>query len=114
MKDEISLSAALEIINRKDKNGEAFPFDISVRTLNRNSKSGGKLNVYNGAKLLINESNSTPGKARLLDNVLVGETVSRSPNHWRNKTKNISLDNGKIVKIHLRLIISINNKKVVY
>lgn len=114
MKNEISLSEALSIINRKAKDGSAFPFDVSVRTLNRNSKTGGKLINYKGAKLLINENSKNKTGSKLLDNVLVAETVKRNPNHWENRTRNILLPNGEKRKLRFRLIIDINNQKVVY
>jgi len=114
MKNEISLTDALSIINRKAKDGSAFPFDVSVRTLNRNSKTGGKLKVYNNVKLLINENSKNQTGAKLLDNVLVAQTVKRNPNHWSNRTRNIVLATGEIRKLRFRLIIDINNQKVVY
>jgi hypothetical protein len=36
----------------------------------------------------------------------------KDANHFQNRTRNIELENGDIRKIHLRLIDSINGKKV--
>lgn len=43
-----------------DNEGRAVKFDIAVRTLNRQSKTGGKLNRYKNAKLVMHEKGTDP------------------------------------------------------
>lgn len=113
MKETISLKDALTIIDKKDKEGNAYPFDIAFRSLQRNSKTGGKLYEYKQVKKLRSKQ-STPTKVSLIKAVQSGSTLKRNPNHFENRTRNLELQNGKPRKIHIRLIISINGKKVIY
>ncbi|MFL0067866.1 hypothetical protein V2605_03960 [Tenacibaculum maritimum] len=112
MEETISLRDALVIIDKKDKEGNAFPFDISFRSLNGNSKTGGKLYEYKQVKKLIARKSSSATAS--IKAVQSGVTGTRKPNHFFNRTRNLELQNGDIKKIHIRLIISINGKKVIY
>lgn len=114
MNETISLSEALEIIYTNDKAGNPYPFDIAVRTLNRQSKTGGKLNTYKAVKRvapLVAKENSTENIIKSLN---LKPSFRKNPNHVKNRTRNIQLQNGQKKKIHIRLIDSINGKKVVY
>lgn len=112
MEETISLKDALVIIDKKDKEGNAYPFDITFRSLNRNSKTGGKLYEYKQVKKLITKkSSSTTASIKAVQS---GVIETRNPNHFFNRTRNLELQNGDIKKIHIRLIISINGKKVIY
>lgn len=113
MKDSITLKDALAIIDQKDVKGNAFPFNISFRSLQRNSKTGGKMYHYNQVKKLV-RTPTVSNTASLIKSVQSLETPERKPNHFRNRTRNLELQNGDIKKIHIRLIISINGKKVIY
>ena len=113
MEKTISLKDALAIINKKDKQGNPYPFDITFRSLQRNSKTGGKLYEYKQAKKLRSKKN-IPSKTSLIKTVQSGTTPKKNPNHFENRTRNLELQNGQKKKIHIRLIISINGKKVIY
>jgi len=115
MLETIDLKSALEIMDKTTKDGEPLPFNISFRTLNRYSNKGGKLNFYEGAKkaIMFVSSKSTTNTLRH-EEILKDTPIKRNPKHWKNRTRNIVLSNGDIRKIHLRLIISINGKQVVY
>ena len=113
MRETISLTAALEIIDKKDKEGNAYPFDITFRSLQRNSKTGGKLYEYNQVKKLRSKQ-STPTKGSLIHAVQSAQKTKKNPNHFENRTRNLELQNSEKKKIHIRLIISINGKKVIY
>lgn len=109
----ISFAEAMAIIDKKDKLGNPYPFDISFRTLQRNSKTGGRLITYNQvikstSKKFIENKNS------LLAAVQSGAIVKRNPNHYRNRTRLLELQNGDKKKIHIRLIVSINGQKMYY
>lgn len=113
MKESISFAEALKIIKLKNKTGKQHPFDISFRTLQRNSKKGGKLTNYKGVVLLANEKQEDQ-EAKIYDNILLQDRQKRNPEHWKNRTLNIKLEDGQIRKIHVRLIVGINGKNIVY
>lgn len=96
--------------------GRAVPFSIKIRTLNRYSKTGGKLLFFEQAKLVMAEENpnvNSINSLRTVSNQVA--TTRRNPNHFENKTRNIKiLPQNKIQKIHIRYIIQFNNKDVIY
>jgi hypothetical protein len=110
----ISLQQTLQILELKDKEGFAFPFDISVFALNQQSKTGGNLNVYNKAKLLIGKPKEKVSLSSLTIAASALLVANKNPNHRMNSTRNIELENGLIKKINIRLIDTINGKKVEY
>ncbi|ALU74339.1 hypothetical protein AUW17_05365 [Tenacibaculum dicentrarchi] len=110
---EISLKAALAIMDQKDKEGNAFPFDITFRSLQRNSKTGGHLYNYAQVKRLRPKIGKST-KASLIKAVQSAEKTKKKPDHFVNRTRNLELQNGEIKKIHIRLIISINGQNIIY
>lgn len=114
LQQTLFLKDVLKTMRTLDANGKAVPFSISFRTLNRNSKTGGKLITYPEAKLVIKEENK---KATSFNSLRVVSnrktTIKRSPNHFDNKTRNIKLPDNTIKKIHINHIITFNGKKVV-
>ena len=97
----------------KDKNGKPFPFDLSFRTFNSQTKQGGKLKVYQSVKHLP-ESNPNASQNKSVESILSDDKISRNPAHFKNRTRNIELSNGEIKSLRIDFIISINNKKVIY
>ena len=114
MKGCINLKQALQIIETKDKDGFPIPFDVSFRTLNRNSKSGGALRNYNSVSILTRREKQRLSEKQIVQNLQLASSTRRNPNHWVNRTRNLQKPNGEIFKINIRLIDSINNQKVVY
>lgn len=114
--ENIYLQDALEQMKTLDANGKAVAFDIKVRTLNRYSKTGGKLKHYTTAKLVMAEENKNVNSVmslRYAPKPVV--TTRRNPRHFENKTRNIKvLPQNQIKKIHIRYIIEFNNKQVIY
>lgn len=113
MNNGISFREAIAIIDKKDKVGRPYPFDISFRTLNRNSKKGGRLLTYLGVKKF-KPKNSSVEKNSLIKSIQSEVKVKRNPDHYGNRTRNLELQNGEIKKIHIRLIDSINGQKMHY
>ncbi len=113
MNNAISLKEALQIIEAKDTNGFAIPFDISFRTLNRNSKTGGALRSYNSVTILTRNKKELTEKD-IVKNLQLASKPRKAPNHFENRTRNLQKQNGEIFKVNIRLITSINNQKVVY
>lgn len=101
----ITMSEALKIFNLRDANMMFVPFDIKYRTFNEQTKQGGKLKEYNDVKYL--------PEAKVKEEVS-SEIHAKTPNHYKNRTRNIELPNGEIKKIRIDFIISINNTKVIY
>lgn len=97
-----------------DADGKATKFSIAVRTFNKFSKTGGKLNTYPVAKLVMKEENPHTHTIDSLRRAPKKPVERRNPNHFENKTRNIKLPNGTIKKINIRFIISFNGKKVIY
>ena len=114
MNDTINLKQALQVIEAKDTEGFPIPFDIAFRTLQRNSKTGGRLVNLFGATVLTRLPKQRKTNKEIMDDLLRPERPRKNPNHFSNRTRNIHKANGEITKIHIRLIDSINNKKVVY
>jgi len=114
MYDTISLKNTLQIIEAKDTEGYPIPFSISFRTLQRNSKTGGRLVSCFGATALTSLPKQRKTTKVIMDDLLRPERPEKNPNHFLNRTRNIQKANGEIAKLHIRLIDSINNKKMVY
>lgn len=117
MNNAVYLKDVLEEMRTHNNKGEAIKFDISVRTFNRNSKKGGKLNHYKNAKLVMKEGVYDPTSVQALKHVndpnkLV--KIKKSPSHFTNKTRNLKLESGEIKKININYIIKFNGKKVIY
>lgn len=113
MNDTISLTEALKIIDRQDKTGGSIPFDITFRSLQRNSKTGGKLYTYNQVKKY-RKKKYEHSTAAMINAVSSGAFETKNPNHFANRTQNLEMQNGEIKKIHIRLMISINGKTIIY
>ena len=109
----IFLKEALNIISLRDRENKPFPFDIAFRTYNSQTKQGGKMVRYTGVKYLPEANkNSLPSLAP--EAVFAPEKLSRNPNHFDNRTRNIELSTGEIKKIRIDFIDSINGNKVIY
>jgi hypothetical protein len=106
----------LKIMRTPNKEGRAVEFDISYRTFNRNSKTGGKMKHCENAKLVMKEKGPDPDSVYALQNFKPGdkkEVVKKNPQHFRNKTRNIRMESGDITKIHIKFIHTFNGKKVI-
>lgn len=113
MENKISFNAAISIIDKLDKQGNSYPFDISFRTLQRNSKTGGRLINYKQVKKFRSKI-SEQNKTSLLHAVQSPTIIKRNPKHKENRTRLLELQNGDKKKIHIRLIVTINGKKIYY
>lgn len=107
----ISLSEALRLMAEMDSNGKPVKFNLEVRTFNLQTKKGGKLKTYLGAEMLRKpqERNSLLTK----ESVFEVQHNPKNHNHWKNRTRNIKVD-GKVKKINIDYIISLNGQKVHY
>lgn len=108
----ISLKEALKIIDLKNSQGEHIPFAISFRTLNRNSKTGGALRTY--TSVTFPKQKGEPTEKQKIAALQRAAKQRKNPNHFKNRTRNLQKANGEIFKVNIRLIVSINNQKVIY
>jgi hypothetical protein len=117
MNETISRNEVLKIMRTPDAEGRAVPFDISFRTFNRNSKTGGKMKHLKNAKLVMKEKGLDPNSIYALKNFKPSEAneerTRKNPQHFPNKTRNIRMENGKVTKIGFRWIKKFNGKTVV-
>ncbi|MBT0607641.1 hypothetical protein [Aequorivita echinoideorum] len=116
MQQTVYLNDVLEEMRTPNKEGRAIKFNMSVRSLNKNSKTGGKMYHYENAKLVMEETPLDPLGIKALQMLPSEkrETFKKSPNHFKNKTRNIRLEDGSIKKIHIKHIIRFNGKTVIY
>lgn len=82
-------------------------FTLEIRTFNRYNKTGGKTIVYKNAELL--RPPKKKGLVRLSD-----PTPFKNPNHFKNRTRNIKLEDGVIKKIHIIFIVRFNGYLVTF
>lgn len=94
---------------RFSENEKAVPFSIEWRTFNSRNKMGGKLMTAENAILCFKIPKTNASKN--LSNI---EKVKKNPNHWENRTRNIELSTGEIVKVNIDLITRFNNKEVIF
>lgn len=113
MNAKISFNDVMKIIDKTNQEGKAVPFDITFRTLQRYSKTGGKLLEYKQVRKYLSKK-FIPNKKNILKSVKSGSIIKKNPKHYMNRTRNLELQNGDIKKIHIRLIISINGLKIHY
>lgn len=59
-----------------------------------------------------NPEHATPGAARTGSNALPPSSERRNPEHNAHFTRNVKLANGKIRKLHIRILFAVNGKQV--
>lgn len=99
-------------MEKVDDLGNPIPFTIHYRTYNKNNKSGGRYIVYENVKLLVNQKSK---KEKKFDPNDVRELrISKNPNHWKNRTRNIVTPAGMIKTIKILYIIKFNDLEEIY
>ena len=115
MADTILMRDVLKIMRTPNEEGRVIPFNITWRTLNKNSKTGGAFKRAENAKLVTKEKGIDPNSIYGLQHFMKKiKATKKSPNHFTNKTRNIRLESGDINKIHILHIIEFNGQKVMY
>ena len=110
----IRLWEALEIMDSVDQNGRPARFQLKFVTANRATGEGGEIiELKEACKCSVR---TTTGKEIFPErkNFPVQDRTTKNPHHLSNSTRNILMPNGQKRKIHIRLIIEFNNKKVCY
>lgn len=107
--DIISLKDALKLMDRLDHKGKPIPFTITFVTANRKKNTGGKKLQIDGA-ILSKHNKLLPLHIRRVD----GFGGSKHPKSHENATRNIQAPDGAITKVHIRLITSFNQFKIIW
>jgi hypothetical protein len=105
----IFLKDVLETMEQTDKKNQLKPFSIVFVTADRNKKTGGDIIEIERATIL----KRLPGEKKAAK-PQANKSITKTPNHWDNSTRNILLPNGQKRKIHIRLITRFNNQPVIY
>lgn len=100
------LSDVLKTMRKLDENKNPIPFSISGRTFSANNRTGGKYYEYNNATLM--QAPKNRGAIRLADS-----TAFKNPNHFQNRTRNLSTTKGER-KINILFIEKFNGFQVIY
>jgi len=112
--ETIFLKQALDIMSRRDVNGQPIPFDCAVRTFNRTTKKGGRLKTYSGARLLPLSSGEGHVKEENIKSLENIPLAAKNPNHFENRTRNIKTSTGKTRTINLNFLIKVDGTAVSY
>jgi hypothetical protein len=110
----IRLWDALEIMDSTDCLGKPARFQIKYVTANRTTKEGGDIIELKDACKCSIRTKKGEEVFTQRKNFPVTDKLAKGPRHWVNSTRNILLPNGQKRKLHIRLIIEFNNKKVCY
>lgn len=101
----ITLSEVLRIY----ETGEAF--SIAFITADRRKGTGGERRYYPVAQRC--RLHEMPANLLKRNGFASTSVDKKSPNHWENKTRNIYIPaTGEIKKVHIKLIVAFNNKRV--
>lgn len=124
--ETISYEQARAIMQLRNAHGVAKPFSIGFITFNKTTGEGGDYLEPEYAVLLDNSmalSKKTPKQNLKIERELEKGVTPKNPNHWENQTKNFAIlkklpDGGYerlgIAKVHLRLILTINGKEIIW
>jgi hypothetical protein len=100
------LSEVLTQMEKLTPDNKPIPFSIAVRTCNRQKKIGGKVKSWPRVTLM--KPPKIKGVIRLSQKI-----DFKNPNHFKNRTRNLSTPEGER-KINILFIIEFNGHKVIY
>ena len=110
----IRLWDVLEIMDSMDGHGKPVRFQLKYVTADKTKGTGGEIiELKDACKCSVRTKQGKEifsAKQKFPTN----DRVTKDPNHWVNSTRNCLLPNGQKRKLHIRLIIEFNNKKVCY
>jgi len=108
----ITLKEVLELMDKRDENGNPIPFSITFCTYSRQKKLGGERISIDKAVKVIGKRNE---KTIVDKRTLATQAPYKNPNHYRNHTRNIMIiSSQQIRKIHIRLIEKFNGQQVTW
>ena len=107
----IRLSDVLHQMEQLDAENNPVAFDVKFVTHDKKRDIGGEIISVDGARKCVGKRN---GKVVFDVRAKKDDKPVKDPHHFLNATRNIVLKNGQIRKLHIRLIIEFNGKKVCY
>ncbi len=110
----IRLWDVLEIMDSVDAEGRPVRFQVKYITANRTTGEGGDIIELKDASKCSIRTKKGEEVFPQRKNFPVADKLAKDPRHWVNSTRNILLPNGQKRKLHIRLIIEFNHKKVCY
>jgi hypothetical protein len=110
----IRLSEVLELMDQVDSSGINASFDIKFVTFNKKFETGGEIIEVKGGRKCLTEAKKDGKIIFGIESKGANILQSKKPDHYIQATRNILLPNGEIRKIHIRLIIEFNGKKVCF
>ena len=111
----IRLSDVLKQMDQFGPDGKPSKFQIRFVTADRSLGTGGDIiELSNGRKCVGLNKQGSPVFDLRTKSPSIDSRIKKDPRHWVNSTRNILLENGKIRKVHIRLIIEFNKQKVCY
>jgi len=110
----IRLWDVLEIMDSMDGQGKPVRFQLKYVTADRTKETGGEIIELKDACKCSVKIKQGKEIFSTKQNFPTNDRVTKDPNHWVNSTRNCLLPNGQKRKLHIRLIIEFNNKKVCY
>lgn len=110
----IRLWDVLENMDAFDGQEKPVRFQLKYVTANRLNGTGGEIIELKDACKCSGKTKQGKPIFAVKKNFPANDRASKNPNHWTHSTRNILLPNGQIRKVHNRLIIEFNNKKVCY
>lgn len=107
--ESISVKDACDMMKNVDRHKKPVPFSIAFVTYNKETKEGGELVYYEHATLT--ETNGMASRSYQNKDV---KKKSKSPNHWKNSTRNIlPLASQEPKKLHIWLMLMFDGMEVV-
>ena len=111
----IRLGEVLTQMDQIGPDGKPSRFQIRFVTADRSLGTGGDIiEISNGRKCVGLNKQGSPVFDLRTKSPSIDSRIKKDPRHWVNSTRNILLENGKIRKVHIRLISEFNNQKVCY
>lgn len=103
----------INAIDGIDSNGQPVGFSLRFVTADRKRKTGGDIIFIENGKKCVGKGKD----GNVIWAAPVGESstgVKKNPHHYANSTRNVLItSSGQIRKVHIRLIIEFNGKKVI-
>jgi hypothetical protein len=110
----IRLWDILEIMDSVDTEGRPVRFHVKYVTANQTTGEGGEIIELKDACKCSIQMKRGGEVFPQRKNFHAADKLAKVPRHWVNSTRNLLLPNGQKRKLHIRLIIEFNHKKVCY
>jgi len=113
MNDTITLHEVLQVLDGRDERKKPNRFDITFCTFSESKNTGGeRITMKNTYRIMGKKYDGTKVNAKPISQATLER---RNPNHYKNQTRNITIDGSRqIRKVRIRLIEFFNGKKVIW